>query len=193
MQLGLRFNGELDFAALEAALNEICRRHEVFRTRFQSVDGDPIQIISPPEIFALDRLDLSTSYADPFEEVTRLARAEAQRPFDLTVAPVVRFSLFQTAEREHVLLMTMHHIISDGWSLSVFLGELSVLYSSYHQHKESPLPELPIQYSDSRALAKRLAARRRPQTTSRLLEETARRDSADARPYALIGRGSPGR
>ena len=64
------------------------------------------------------------------------------------MAPVVRFSLFQTAEREHVLLMTMHHIISDGWSLSVFLGELSVLYSSYHQHKESPLPELPIQYSD---------------------------------------------
>jgi amino acid adenylation domain-containing protein len=148
MQLGIRFSGELNVAALAAALNEICRRHEVFRTSFQSIDGDPIQIISPPRSFALDRLDLSTSGADPMDEVTRLARAEAQRPFDLTVAPLVRFSLFQTADDEHVLLTTMHHIISDGWSLSIFVGELSVLYRVYHQQKESPLPELPIQYSD---------------------------------------------
>ena len=89
--------------------------HQVSKCRWRS-----IQIISPPEIFALDRLDLSTSYADPFEEI-RVWRALSLASL-ISLAPVVRFSLFQTAEREHVLLMTMHHIISDGWSLSNFPG-----------------------------------------------------------------------
>ncbi len=148
MQLGIRLNGELSVEALTAALNEICRRHEVFRASFHNVAGDPVQTVSAPQPFTLDFFDLSTSSEDPLEELARIARAELRQPFDLSVAPLVRFSLFKTSEREHVLLKTMHHIISDGWSLSIFIGELAVLYRSYYEHKPSPLPELPIQYSD---------------------------------------------
>jgi amino acid adenylation domain-containing protein len=148
MQLAIRLNGELSVASLTAALNEICRRHEVFRTSFRNVSGDPVQRVSAPQAFALQLFDLSTLSDDPLEEVAQRARAEAQRPFNLSVAPLVRFSLFKTAERDYVLLTTMHHIISDGWSLSVFMGELAILYRSYCEHKASPLPELPIQYSD---------------------------------------------
>jgi amino acid adenylation domain-containing protein len=144
-----RFTGELDVAALERSLVEIIRRHESLRTTFHEVDGEPAQVTAPDLPVALPVLDLSDLLAAEREvEALRLARAEAQRPFDLTRGPLLCITLMKLAPREHVVLLVMHHIISDGWSMGVFYRELAALYQSFAAGMSAPLPALPVQYAD---------------------------------------------
>jgi amino acid adenylation domain-containing protein len=144
-----RLGGALDEAALERALGEIVRRHEALRTVFAEVDGSPVQVIAPFDGFALPVEDLSDlSVADREEAVGRRAGEEARRAFDLAAGPLFRASLLRLGAEEHVLLLCMHHIVSDGWSMGVLFGELSALYAAYRQGRESPLPELAVQYAD---------------------------------------------
>jgi amino acid adenylation domain-containing protein len=138
-----RLQGPLDVAALERALGEIVRRHESLRTTFSEIDGEPVQVVSPPGDFRLPFTDL-TGLAD---EPRRLVAAE-KRPYDLERGPLFRAHLVRTDEEEHLLLLDMHHVISDGWSYGVFFRELGALYGAFVEGRPSPLPELPIQLSD---------------------------------------------
>ena len=142
-----RITGRLNVAVLERSLNEIVRRHEVLRTCFSSVEGTPVQAITPALRLRVPVIDLSSIPKREVEAV-RLATEEARLPFDLAQAPMLRVSLLRLGGQEHVLLLTMHHIISDGWSLEIFFRELSALYRAFSQEKPSPLPDLSIQYTD---------------------------------------------
>jgi amino acid adenylation domain-containing protein len=145
----LHLKGPLDIAVLEQSLNEIVRRHEALRTTFSTVDGEPVQVISPLLILPLPGVDLSDrSESEREDEARRLAAEEAGRPFDLAQGPLVRVMLLRLGEKEHVLLLTMHHIVSDGWSMGILFRELSVLYGAFTHGKSSPLPDLPVQYAD---------------------------------------------
>lgn len=145
---GLRLSGELDRNALKRALDRIVWRHEALRTTFHSVTGQPVQRVQACGIgFTLQEHDLSPT-ADPESELKRLARQEASNSFDLENGPLIRGRLIGLAPQEHVLLITMHHIVSDGWSLGVFIRELSTLYHAYHTGGEDPLTPLGIQYAD---------------------------------------------
>ncbi|MFP2934288.1 condensation domain-containing protein, partial [Pyxidicoccus sp. 3LG] len=142
----LRLEGELDVAALERAFTELTRRHEVLRTTFR--DG-PVQVIHPPAPFPLTVVDLSTLADGAREqEASRLSTEEARRPFDLARGPVLRATLLKLSPTEHVLLLTMHHIASDGWSMDVLVRESAALYAAFRAGQSSPLPELAIQYAD---------------------------------------------
>ena len=145
----IRLSGPLDIAALERSLDTIVQRHEVLRTAFSAVEGQPVQIIGGAEPLPLLTVDLSDRSGTGQEiEVRRLMMGEGRRPFDLTQGPLIRTTLLRLAEEEHVLLLTMHHIISDGWSLGVFIRELGALYKACLAGSPPPLPELPIQYAD---------------------------------------------
>ncbi|HYG08694.1 MAG TPA: amino acid adenylation domain-containing protein [Pyrinomonadaceae bacterium] len=145
----LRLKGHLDIAALERALSEIIRRHEVLRTSF-TLDGDqPVQVISTASDFRLKVADLGSLAAEECEvEARRLAEAEAHAPFDLSRGPLFRASLLRLSEDEHIGLFTMHHIVSDGWSTSLLISELETLYQAFSNGRPSPLPEPTIQYAD---------------------------------------------
>ncbi|HLL46214.1 MAG TPA: condensation domain-containing protein, partial [Longimicrobiaceae bacterium] len=144
-----RLEGALDQAALERSLSEIVRRHEALRTVFAEVDGSPVQVIAPFGGFALPVEDLSgLRGADREAAVRRRAGEEAARPFDLSAGPLFRAALLRLGEEDHVLLLSVHHIVSDGWSMGVLYRELSALYEAYRGGGESPLPELPVQYAD---------------------------------------------
>ncbi len=146
---GIRLKGTLSVAALEQSLNEIVRRHEALRTSFSMVQGRPIQVISSSFTLSLPLLDLShLSEAEREAEAQRLADEENQRAFDLARGPLLRSKLVRLGDDDHVLLVTMHHIVSDGWSMGVFFRELSILYEAFSNGKPSPLPDLPIQYAD---------------------------------------------
>lgn len=145
----LRMKGSLDVAALERCLNEIVRRHEVLRTTFREIDGKPVQVVAPTNVLPLIKYDLRHLAPDEREHMTtRLATEEAQEPFDLDHGPVLRTKLLRTADNEHMFILTMHHIVSDQWSMDVFQKELATLYRAYSSGEPSPLPELPIQYAD---------------------------------------------
>ncbi|AVH69220.1 non-ribosomal peptide synthetase [Nostoc sp. 'Lobaria pulmonaria (5183) cyanobiont'] len=145
----VRLKGSLNIAALEQSFNEIVRRHEALRTTFQTLDGQPVQLISPILTLALPILDWRQLRHDEREaEVQRLADKEAQRPFDLAKGPLLRVTLVRLDEAEYVALLTMHHIISDAWSTGILIRELSTLYEAFSTGQPSPLPELPIQYAD---------------------------------------------
>jgi amino acid adenylation domain-containing protein len=145
----LRLTGALRQAALERALGEIVRRHEALRTVFAEVDGSPVQVITPFGGFALPVEDLSAlGEADREAAVRRRAGEEARRPFDLSAGPLFRGALLRVDAENHVLLLSMHHIVSDGWSMGVLQRELGVLYTAYREGRESPLPELGVQYAD---------------------------------------------
>ena len=149
MPAAVRYKGTLDIAALEKAIAEIFRRHETVRTRFADVDGEPVQIVMPVQRRSLQVLDLSDLPEHEREsEAARLAQEEAHRPFDLSQGPMLRASVLKLADDEHVLLLTMHHIASDGWSMNILLRELSALYGAFALGQPSPLAELPIQYAD---------------------------------------------
>jgi aspartate racemase len=143
-----RVRGELNIGALERSLNEIVRRHESLRTTFRVQDGKPVQVIEPGGEQQLKVRDLAGWGAQAEVEAQRLVNEEGQRPFDLAVGPLVRSELLRLGERDYVLLLTMHHIVSDGWSAGIFMRELSTLYESYSLGRSSPLAELPIQYAD---------------------------------------------
>jgi acyl carrier protein len=147
--IALCLSGALDAGALERGLSEIVRRHEALRTVFPLVDGEPVQQIQGPESFHLTRLDLGCLQEQRRnEEVERLTATEARQPFDLARGPLFRATLVRLGEDDHLLLVTMHHIVSDGWSLDVFNRELSTLYDAFSAGTLSASPELPIQYAD---------------------------------------------
>ncbi|HEU0052705.1 MAG TPA: condensation domain-containing protein, partial [Longimicrobium sp.] len=144
-----RLGGALDEAVLERALGEVVRRHEALRTTFADVDGSPVQVVAPFGGFALPVEDLSgLGEADREAALRGRAGEEARRAFDLSAGPLFRAALLRLDAEEHVLLFSMHHIVSDGWSMGVLFRELSALYAAYHEGRESPLPELPVQYAD---------------------------------------------
>ncbi|MFM9435117.1 amino acid adenylation domain-containing protein, partial [Janthinobacterium sp. CG_23.3] len=145
----VRLSGSLDGDALERSLNEIVRRHEALRTRFASVDGNPRQIIAAAAACALAHTDLSgLPHAEREAKAGWLAQDEAQTPFDLDGGALLRARLIRLEPEQHIVLLTMHHIASDGWSLGVLVRELVALYTAYSQQRASPLPELAIQYAD---------------------------------------------
>ncbi|HST60941.1 MAG TPA: amino acid adenylation domain-containing protein, partial [Longimicrobium sp.] len=145
----LRLAGALDERALERSLGEIVRRHEALRTVFAEVDSSPVQVVAPFGGFTLPVEDLSgLSEADREAAVRGRAGEEAARPFDLAAGPLFRAALLRLGAEEHVLLLTLHHIVSDGWSTGVLFGELSALYAAYGEGGDSPLPELAVQYAD---------------------------------------------
>ena len=147
--MAVRLTGRLDIAAFERTLTEIVRRHEVLRTTFTEVDGQPVQVINPAAGVALPVTDLSQLEDDECEaELSRMVTAEARRPFDLTGGPLLRAKLLRLGRREHVALVTMHHIVIDAWSLGLLIREVAALYSAYAKGIASPLPELSIQYAD---------------------------------------------
>ncbi|HEV3049755.1 MAG TPA: amino acid adenylation domain-containing protein, partial [Longimicrobium sp.] len=144
-----RVGGALDEAALERALGEIVRRHEALRTVFPEVDGSPVQVIAPFGGFVLPVEDLSgMSEADREAAVREHAREEARRAFDLSTGPLFRPALLRLGAEDRVLLLGMHHILTDQWSMGVLRRELSALYEAYRGGGESPLPELAVQYPD---------------------------------------------
>ena len=128
----VRLTGPLDVAALEQSLNEIVRRHEVLRAAFVTEKGHPVQVIAPELTLTLPVVDLRhLPEAEREAEALRLATEEAQRPFDLTQGPLLRASLLQLDEEEHIALLTMHHIVSDGWSIGVLVREIATLYDAF--------------------------------------------------------------
>ncbi|MBN1204929.1 MAG: amino acid adenylation domain-containing protein [Myxococcaceae bacterium] len=149
MPFALRLTGALEAGALERSLSEIYRRHEALRTRFEEQEGEVVQLIYPPAALPLVRVDVRA-----VPEPERRARVEALcveaagTPFELTKDVLVRATLFTVEEREHVLLLVLHHIVSDGWSMGVFARELVQLYAAFQAGRPSPLPELELQYVD---------------------------------------------
>ena len=149
MPASVRLRGALDVDALRRTLDEIVRRHEVLRTRFVSVEGRPVQVIAPPVSLPLAVVELDATTLQERERcAAALAREEAARPFDLALGPLLRATLLRLGERDHLLLFTMHHIVSDGWSMGVLVREVAALYSAFLAGQPSPLAELAIQYAD---------------------------------------------
>ena len=141
--------GRLNVEVLERSLNEIVLRHEVLRTVFQSQDGKPFQLIGSRQLPALSLVDLSNvPDASKELEVRRLSAENAERPFELAQGPLFRASLLRLGEEQHILLLCMHHIIADGWSMGVLFKELSGLFEAFAAGSPSALAELPIQYAD---------------------------------------------
>ncbi|HEY3570033.1 MAG TPA: amino acid adenylation domain-containing protein [Thermoanaerobaculia bacterium] len=147
MPAALELRGRLDRAALAAALGEIVRRHEALRTTFRAEAGEPAQVIAPQAPFPLPLIDLR-GLPERRAEAARLAAAEARRPFDLGRGPLLRAALLRLGDEEHVALVAMHHIVSDGWSTGLMVRELGALYAAFVAGAPSPLPELAVQYAD---------------------------------------------
>ena len=151
-----RFTGRLNVPALEQSANEIVRRHETLRATFPQAEGEPTQVIVPHLALALPIVDLrDIPEAEREESIRRLAAEEARRTFDLEHGPLLRMSLLWLGEEECALSMSMHHIISDGWSLGVFVRELTAHYEAFSAATPSPLPPLTIQYADFAAWQRR--------------------------------------
>ncbi|HEY6122822.1 MAG TPA: condensation domain-containing protein, partial [Pyrinomonadaceae bacterium] len=153
--IAVRLSTPLDLAVLEQSINEIVRRHDTLRTTVAKVGGQPKAVIAPYLNLTIPVVDLSCIAQHEKETmVWRLTSEEALRPFDLAKGPLIRVSLIKVGEDSHDLLVTMHHIISDGWSTVVFFQELSRLYEAFLLGEPSPLSELPIQYADYAAWQK---------------------------------------
>ncbi len=134
---------------LEWSLNELVRRHESLRTSFISISGTPEQIVAPDVSLSIEMADLTALPLDVREqEAQRRGTDESRRPFDLTRAPLARVSLLRLREADSAVFLTMHHLITDGWSFSALAGELATLYETYCHGRPSPLPGMPIQYAD---------------------------------------------
>jgi acyl carrier protein len=147
--MAVRLCGELDLSALERSLNEVVRRHEVLRTTFSQVAGQGVQVIREPEAMTLPVVDLLWEpEAERETAAQQMMLSEAQFSFDLEKGPLLRAKLFRLRMDEHVIMVTMHHIITDGWSMGVLIREVGALYQAFALGQSSPLPELPIQYAD---------------------------------------------
>ncbi|MGB7948960.1 MAG: amino acid adenylation domain-containing protein [Candidatus Binatia bacterium] len=141
--------GRLNTAALSQSVNELVQRHESLRTTFEADEGEPRQVIAPRLTIKLPVIDLSAMALEERQaEAARLATEEALRPFDLSRGPLLRVTLLRLDQEEHFLLLTMHHIVSDGWSMAVLFRELSALYAAGCSGNPCTLPELAIQYAD---------------------------------------------
>jgi amino acid adenylation domain-containing protein len=145
----LRFTGSLSATALESSFNEIIRRHEILRTGFTIVEGQPVQVITPFLTIPLEIIDLQNL---PLIERTsgaeRLAALQYNHHFDLALVPLIKTTLLRLTPEEHWLTINMHHIITDGWSFGLLLEELGILYAAFVNGLPSPLPELPVHYAD---------------------------------------------
>jgi amino acid adenylation domain-containing protein len=145
----VRLRGELHKDAVKRSLNEILRRHEVLRTSFGTRDGKPVQEIRAELELEVEEADLSGwEEADRDEQARRMAQAEASKPFTLERGPLLRVKLLRMDREDHVLLATMHHIVSDAWSMGIMMREFSELYAAYRKGAKLPLPPLAIQYAD---------------------------------------------
>jgi len=144
-----RLSGELNVKALEASLNQVVKRHAALRTTFAVKESQPVQVIAPALEIELPIIDLRhMQESDRADEAIRLAYEEARRPFDLANGPLLRATLFQLDEQEHMALYVMHHIISDGASCQILIGEVAGFYQALCQGQQAMLPELPVQYAD---------------------------------------------
>jgi amino acid adenylation domain-containing protein len=145
----VRLEGSLDIGALEETINEIVRRHEVLRTRIEAEAGEPVQVIDEWGPRKLECADLtSLSREKRTEEIGRIMQEEAQTGFDLKRGPLLRVKVLKLEAEQHILLFTMHHIVSDGWSMGILMREVCEIYAAAREGKGSPLPELEIQYAD---------------------------------------------
>ncbi|MBD1918089.1 MULTISPECIES: non-ribosomal peptide synthetase [Cyanophyceae] len=145
----IRLTGTLDRSALERSLQEIVRRHAALRTRFTTVDGQPVQVVEPNANVELAVVNLQSVAIGERDRIRQqLATAEAQRPFDLTTDSLLRVTLLHFDAAESVLLLTMHHIVADGWSLGILIKELGYFYTAFVEERSPALPPLPIQYAD---------------------------------------------
>jgi thioesterase domain-containing protein/acyl carrier protein len=147
MPLALRLNGNLDTVALQQTLNDIVSRHEVLRTTFFKNNGKLVQVIAPEQSLHLEEIDLS-DLIECENEANRLMVAEAHITFDLAVGPLFKAKLIRLGAEEHILLLTLHHIICDGWSNGVLVREIGEIYDAFSHGRPSPYGELPIQYAD---------------------------------------------
>ncbi len=145
----VRIKGVLDIPALQDTIDEIVYRHESLRTTFDKENNEPVQVIHPDMQCPLEIIDLRSLGEEEREaEGQRLALNEARTPFDLQKGPLFRSRLIRLRDDEAIMLVTMHHIISDGWSIGVFMREVALIYDAFTRDQDSPLPELPIQYAD---------------------------------------------
>ena len=145
----VRINGPLDIDLLKRTFTELVRRHEILRTSFPTVNGQPIQVIHPPGPFPLTVIDLRlVDESERQEQVRQIILEEGQRLFDLANGPMMRVSLLQLSDEENVLALTEHHLIHDGWTQGVFVSDFLAIYTAFSQDQASPLPELDIQYAD---------------------------------------------
>jgi amino acid adenylation domain-containing protein len=141
--------GSLNIAALERSINEIVRRHEILRTNFSVVEGQPVQVIAPTLAVKLQLVDCQElPEVEQEAEIQRLATENAQRPFNLAQGPLLSSTLLRLGEKNHVLFVTIHHIVTDHWSIGLLFKEISILYETFSIGQPSPLFELPIQYAD---------------------------------------------
>jgi amino acid adenylation domain-containing protein len=146
---GVRLLGRLRVVILERVLLEIIRRHEVLRTTFSTVDGSPVQLVSPISPFELQKADLeAVPETERAKRVERIVNEETLRPFDLSGGPLLRTVLIRLGDTDHLLVLAMHHIVTDAWSLGLFAREFEKLYKAFSQDRPSPLPDLPFQYAD---------------------------------------------
>ncbi|WP_033876090.1 condensation domain-containing protein, partial [Pseudomonas aeruginosa] len=144
-----RLSGPLDVARFEAALQALVQRHETLRTTFPSVDGVPVQRVHGDGGLHMDWQDFSALDRDSRQQhLQTLADSEAHRPFDLESGPLLRVCMVKMAEREHYLVVTLHHIVTEGWAMDIFARELGALYEAFLDDRESPLEPLPVQYLD---------------------------------------------
>lgn len=145
----VRIRQALNVEAFRRSMDEIVRRHDSLRTTFAAIGGEPVQVVSPHTNFEMPLFDLrALPEAERAAEMNRLVKEEAYLPFDLAAGPLVRVKLLWLGEEQYVLLLTMHHIVSDGWSAGVFFRELRLHYEAFNAGRPSPLPPLPIQYAD---------------------------------------------
>ncbi|MEG4028409.1 MULTISPECIES: amino acid adenylation domain-containing protein [unclassified Microcoleus] len=146
---GVRLTGTLDARSLDRSLNELVKRHEVLRTAFKTINGQPVQAIASNLELKILEIDLrSLPETERYREVERLIAAEAKLAFDLSQAPLLRAKLLHFSDSNWVLLLSTHHIISDAWSMGIFIQELATFYQAFSTGKPSPLPELSVQYAD---------------------------------------------
>jgi fengycin family lipopeptide synthetase B len=147
--LALRLRGLLDETALAAGLSALVARHDVLRTSFPSIEGRPRAVVSPPGPVPLGIHDLqSSSSADQLKEAQRLAAADTTAPFDLAHGPLLRITLLRLAADDHALLITLHHLVTDGESAPLLFRDVAAAYTAYLEHGDAALPPLPLQYAD---------------------------------------------
>jgi hypothetical protein len=146
--LALRLRGPLEVAALTGALRGVAERQESLRTTFQHTDGTGVQVVHPVADVALPVADLSNHADAGPDALSRLLSGECSRPFDLSRGPLLRALLVRLAPEDHVLLLTAHHIVTDGWSMGILVEELAALYAVTAGGEHAPLPPLPVQYAD---------------------------------------------